>query len=79
MSRLIEIKNITDVIHIIAGLVTALITMVNSVLATFMFVGFIIYELDEDWHLSDEAFQDIKEYLIGLYMGAIIVLVMSTV
>jgi len=77
MSRLIEIKDVTDEIHIMAGLVTALITMVNSVLAALMFVGFIIYELDEDWHLSDEAFQDIKEYLIGLYIGAIIVFVMS--
>jgi len=32
---------------------------------------FILYELDEDWPISDQAFRDIREYLIGLFTGAI--------
>ena len=59
----------TDIAHVIAGVLTSTASFINPTLATLMFIGFIIYELDEDWHLSDEAYQDILEFLIGLYGG----------
>ena len=32
------------------------------------FLGFMIYELNEDWHLSDQAYKDILDYCVGLYL-----------
>ena len=62
---------LTDVTHVLAGVLTSIASFLNPTLAILTFVGFIIYELDESWHLSDQAFQDILEYLIGLYGGFI--------
>ena len=39
-----------------------------------MFIVFIIYELNEDWHISDSAFIDILFYAIGLYTAAVILI-----
>ena len=60
---------LTSLAHVVAGVLTSVASFLNPTLAVLMFVGFIIYELNEDWHLSDESFQDILEYLIGLYGG----------
>jgi len=56
--------------HHVWGLVTAIIALVSSALSVLMFTGFIIYELDEDWHIHDKAYRDIREMLIGMGVGA---------
>ncbi len=68
---------IYKLIHFIAGFLTALTTYYNNMLSILLFIIFIIYELDEDWHLSDQAFKDILEYAVGLYAAAIILLVVE--
>jgi hypothetical protein len=62
---------------VVAGFLTAFFSFVNPVAAVMMFLTFIIYELDEDWHLSDKAFRDILEYGIGLYVGAVVYTIIS--
>jgi len=42
-----------------------------------MAILFIVYEVDEDWHLSDEAFRDILEFTIGLYITSLVVLTLG--
>ena len=37
-----------------------------------MLVGailFLAYEVDEDWHISDEAFHDILEFMVGFFVA----------
>lgn len=63
---------LTSLAHVFGGLLTALVSIHNPVLAVLMALTFIIYELDEDWHISDEAFKDIKEFIYGLFIGALI-------
>ena len=62
--------------HYVAGLVTVAGALVSWVLVLVSFGGFIIYELNEDYHLTDQAFRDILEYLIGLNVGIVIFVVL---
>jgi hypothetical protein len=67
--------NIGDVAHIIAGLIASLATFINPVAGVLATVLFIIYELDEEWHLKDESYKDILEFAVGYYVGIITKLV----
>ena len=66
----------TDLAHIVFGVVTAVVSKISvafSIINTFLFV---LYELDEEYHLSDEAYEDIKEFTIGLAVGEAVLLVL---
>jgi hypothetical protein len=69
--------NITDLTHVVFGVITAIVSKINiffSVLNTFLFV---LYELDEEFHLHDESYKDIKEFVIGLTLGELTLLVLE--
>jgi hypothetical protein len=66
---------ITDIAHIVFGIITAIVSKINiifSIINTFLFV---LYELDEEWRISDYAYEDIKEFTIGLAIGELLLLV----
>jgi len=42
-------------------------------LAALLFASFIVYELSEDWKLSDGAYRDIFFYALGLYLESIFI------
>jgi len=65
---------LTSIAHYVAGAITAIATTANPIAAIIGFLGFMIYELDEDWHLSDKAFRDIKEFMIGFYVALALLL-----
>jgi hypothetical protein len=65
-------KVLYSVAHFFGGIVTGVVSRVNPILAILMFITFIIYELDEDWHLNDNAYKDIFEYMVGLYGSALV-------
>jgi len=60
----------TKVAHFVAGFLTGYSTELSFVLPILMFLVFIVYELDEDWHISDNAYEDIRDYAVGLYLYA---------
>lgn len=55
--------------HYLAGILTALSSLVAWILPLVGFAGFLAYELNEDWHLHDKAYHDILEYLIGFFVA----------
>jgi hypothetical protein len=63
------------VAHIIYGLLSALAVRVNPVLTIVMTVAFIIYELDEEWRLSDYAYDELREFMIGFSLGVVMMLI----
>ena len=66
-----------SVAHFVGGLLVAIISPLIPVLSVISFLGFIIYELDEDWHISDQAYKDIKMFLFGMFTGMIAILLCS--
>lgn len=62
--------------HLLAGLLTAHTSFHNPLLSVLMFIVFLIYELDEDWHIKDRAYRDILQYAVGLYLYAIMYIYM---
>lgn len=63
--------------HCYWGFLTALVSLVAPVLSLEMFLAFIIYEVDEDWHIRDKAFRDILEMMVGLMFGSWLVIVVK--
>ena len=64
--------------HYLWGLLIAIEAHVSPTLAWIMFAGFIVYELDEDWHIRDGAYRDIREMLIGMGIGAVATMMVKT-
>lgn len=61
-----------QIAHFLAGLLTAHTSFYNPLLSVLMFIIFLIYELDEDWHIKDRAYRDILQYAVGLYLYAVV-------
>ena len=64
----------TDVGHFLGGLLVAFLSIQFPVLAVLLTAVFVVYEMDESWHINDEAFNDIKIYLLGAFGGGIVLL-----
>ena len=72
-------KIIPSLAHIMAGIICGITTLLHPVMAVIATLLFLIYELDEDWHLSDKAFKDILEFAIGYYLVAVMYIIYATV
>ena len=63
-----------DITHVVLGVVVALSWEVHWTLTLVGAGSFIIYELDEAKKTKDLAYQDIREFLWGLFVTVIILL-----
>ena len=61
--------------HYICGALTVLAVKIHAILSLILFVGFVIYEMDEEKVLKDYAFEELREFLIGFCIMLIIMLV----
>jgi len=67
-------KLLCSLSHFMAGLLSGLAAAVNPVLTIVGFAVFLIYELDEEWNLNDTAYEEIREYGAGFFLGVAILL-----
>ena len=58
----------TSVAHYIAGSITALSYMAHWILVPCGMIIFLFYEVDEDYHISDQAFIDIREFMVAYFI-----------
>ena len=65
---------LTDLAHTLLGVLIIVLTKVNPLASILLFLTFLVYELDEDWHLHDQAYQDILELMIGMVISSIVYL-----
>ena len=56
-------------VHYVVGILIAMSCTVAWVLTVTGAAIFIIYELNEDWHLHDRAYCDILEAAIGFFVA----------
>ena len=63
-----------DMAHFTFGLLSALSVVIHPILTVIAFLIFILYELDQDFRLSDYAYQEICQYGFGFGLGIVILL-----
>lgn len=59
-------------LHVPVGAVTVALLEAHAALAVIFFLGFMVYELNEDWRIRDYAFVDIAGYLWGLALAGLV-------
>jgi hypothetical protein len=67
---------LTRIGHALFGFLCALATQVNVALSIIGSILFLIYELDEEWRLGDEAYEEIAEFLYGFAAALTLLVVM---
>lgn len=65
---------LTDLSHMLLGVLIVVLTKVNPLASILLFISFVIYELDEDWHISDSAYRDIFELMASMVICSIVYL-----
>ena len=64
-------------LHVPLGLLVCLLGYTAWWLALIFAIGFLVYELGEDWRISDFAYIDIKGWLYGTGIGGIILFILK--
>lgn len=59
----------TDIAHIIGGFLVVLISEFNITAAILITIVFLLYQFDEDKWIEDQAWKDIKEFMIGMFIA----------
>ena len=57
---------LTQIGHVLFGFISTLAVLTHPILPVISAALFVLYELDEEWCLSDEAYEEIREYLYGV-------------
>ena len=66
-------------VHYLWGILISIVALVSPTLSVLMFTGFIIYELDEEWHIKDKSYADIREMLVGMGIGVVIDIIIKII
>jgi hypothetical protein len=67
---------LTKIGHAVFGFLSALSILVHPILIVISFALFLVYELDEEWSLCDEAYEELREYGYGLAPGLVFLLLL---
>ena len=59
-------------IHFPVGVFAAWLATVASVLCLVFGIGFLTYEILEDWRIADRGYKDVFGFLVGFGAGAIL-------
>jgi len=60
--------------HFTFGLLSCLSVIVNPVLTVLGVALFVLYEMDEEWRLSDPAYEEIRQFSVGFSVGMILLI-----
>lgn len=70
---------LTKLGHALFGFTSTLAVIVNPILPPTSAALFVVYELDEEWCLSDEAYEEIREYMYGAAAALLLLLLRGAV
>jgi len=60
------------IVHVPVGAICVLLAYVHWVLALIFGLGFLSYEIIQEWRIADKGWRDIKGFLWGLGIGGLI-------
>jgi hypothetical protein len=58
-----------NALHYLVGILTALSALISVGLPLVGALMFLVYEMDEDWHIRDSAYHDILEAEVGFWVA----------
>jgi hypothetical protein len=61
--------------HITFGFLASVSVLISPVLTVINFLIFFVYEMDQEWTISDEAYQELREYGFGFGLGVVVMLI----
>jgi hypothetical protein len=61
--------------HVTFGFLASVSVLISPVLTVINFLIFLIYELDQEWNISDKAYEELREYGFGFGLGTIVMLI----
>lgn len=61
--------------HYVAGVLTVLSAFISPALVIAGVLLFIFYELNQDWHIKDSAYHDLREFMVAFFIAVIGVLI----
>ncbi len=64
--------SIYSVGHILGGILTTATTVFNPVISLLLFTGFTIYEWVEQEKINDDMYRDYVEFLLGMFLTAVV-------
>jgi len=67
-------ETLTKMGHALFGFASTLATLIHPVLPALSAALFLVYELDEEWCLSDEAYEEMREYLYGVAAALLLIM-----
>jgi len=70
-------ESLCQICHAIFGFLTVQAVLVHPVLVGIFFLTFVLYEMDEEWNIGDHAFEEMREYGVGLGVGLCALIVLS--
>jgi len=62
-------ERLCQLCHVGFGAITVIACNLHPELAMIFFLTFLLYEWDEEWNIGDHAFEELREYGIGLVIG----------
>ena len=61
--------------HVTFGFLASVSVLISPVLTIINFLIFLIYELDQEWNISDKAYEELREYGFGFGLGTVVMLI----
>lgn len=65
-------RTLCKLAHVVFGILTVISAFISFTLPIVFLLVFIIYELDEEKNIKDTAYEELREYGIGLSLGLLI-------
>jgi hypothetical protein len=62
--------------HIIFGFLASVSILIHPVLTIINFLIFLVYEMDQQWTISDHAYQELREYGLGFGLGVVFLFIL---
>jgi len=72
------IKHFSWLFHVLFGIATVISAKISFVLPPIFFLTFVLYEFDEEWNLGDHAFEELREYGAGLFVGVLFIIIATS-
>jgi len=63
--------------HVVFGFLASVSILISPVLTVVNFLIFLVYEMDQQWTIRDEAYEELREYGLGFGLGVVFLFILT--